>query len=101
MKSRLDELLEEVKQERLYQQSLPGSEYDLTYGVNDWIAIVIHYLTRDINRKGIAVNQEDYHSNLIKAAAIVIAAAEHEAQLHTKNKQLKKDNGTNQTRPEL
>lgn len=86
----LDSILEEIKQERCHQVTLPGSEYDLTYSANDWISVVIHYLTRDVNRKGIVVSNDDYHANLIKAAAVIVAALEHEHQLDKKNKQVKK-----------
>jgi hypothetical protein len=89
----LDSILEQIKQERLRQQSLPGSEYDLTYSLNDWISIVIHYLTQDVNRKGIKPEREVFRDNLVKAAAVIVAALEHENSL-CKNKELVKDDGT-------
>jgi hypothetical protein len=101
MKLSLDSVIAEIKTERLRQQALPGSEYDLTYGVNDWISIVIHYLTQDVNRKGIKPDQGDYHNNLVRAAAIIIAALEHEDTLVNKNKELVKDNGIDKERQKL
>jgi hypothetical protein len=96
----LDDILAKVKQERLRQQSLPGSEYDLTYSSNDWIAIVIHYLAQDVNRKGIKPEREVFRDNLIKAAAIIVAALEHEDSLY-RNKELVKDDGIDKERPEF
>lgn len=101
MKLSLDNIISEIRSERLRQQALPGSEYDLTYNVNDWISIVIHYLTQDVNRKGIVPGQNDFHNNLVKAAAIIIAALQHEDSLVNKNKELVNDNGIDKERQKL
>lgn len=79
--SLLDKILEEVKIERQRQIDLPGSEYDLVNGVNDWIAIAGHYLTQDCTRKGITPTRQDFHSSLVKAAAVIVAALEYEENL--------------------
>jgi len=77
----LTKFLEEVKIERQRQIDLPGSEYDLVNNVNDWLAIAGHYLTQDCTRKGIKPTRLDFHSSLVKAAAVIVAALEYEENL--------------------
>jgi hypothetical protein len=77
-------LVERIAAERERQKTLPGSEYDSKNSVNDWISIASHYLNRQVKRNGSAkinrgglVSQEDFESDLIKAAAVILAALEY------------------------
>lgn len=70
-------ILDLISQERARQESLPGSEYDQKHSQNDWIAISTMYLSRAANRKHIPTSKEEFTENLIKAAAVILAALEH------------------------
>jgi hypothetical protein len=72
-------LLDLIAKERARQESLPGSEYDQKHSRNDWIAIATMYLSRAANRKQIPVTNEEYQDSLIKAAAVILAALEHDS----------------------
>lgn len=74
------QILERINQERTRQESLPGSEYDQKHTRNDWIAIATMYLSRAASRKQIPVTAEEYRDSLIKAAAVILAALEHDQQ---------------------
>jgi hypothetical protein len=73
-----DKLLEQISKERARQESLPGSEYDQKHSRNDWIAIATMYLSRAASRKQMPVTSDEYQDSLIKAAAVILAALEHE-----------------------
>lgn len=88
MVDKSDALLGLIRAERDRQRTLPGSEYDSTNSVNDWIAIAGHYLNEPAKRKssqsfnrGAIPSVEAYESSLIKAAAVILAALEHSAAL--------------------
>lgn len=66
-----------IVKERERQRSLPGSEYDITNGPNDWVAIITKYLSEEAQCKGITPEAERYKTSLIKAGAVIIAALEH------------------------
>lgn len=73
-----------IREEREYQRSLPGSEFDLEHGVNDWISIATHYLAESAKRKGsasfsrgIITTKDEYEASLLKAAAVIVAALSH------------------------
>lgn len=70
-------ILTEISVERDRQYHLPGSEYDQTYSINDWIAIASQYLTRGASRKHVKPDAIDQRDALIKTAAIILAAVEH------------------------
>lgn len=69
--------LEKIQEERDRQTILPGSEYDMTNGPNDWIAIATKYLSDGAQRKGITVSKDTFRENLIKSAAVILAGLEH------------------------
>lgn len=63
--------------ERERHIDLPGSEFDLNNGPNDWIAIASRYLSEGAQRKGVTPSSEDFVDNLTKAAAVILAGLEH------------------------
>ncbi len=71
------QILSNISHERARQDSLPGSEYDQKHSRNDWIAIATMYLSRAASRKQVPVSDEEYQDSLIKAAAVILAALEH------------------------
>lgn len=71
------QILQQIETERARQENLPGSEYDQKHTRNDWIAIASMYLTRPANRKSTPTSKDEYRSSLIKAAAVILAALEH------------------------
>lgn len=83
-----DTIVDEIREERQRQYNLPGSEWDLKNSPNDWIAIAGHYLTDSAKRKGQDPDMSDWHKNMVKAAAVIIAALEHQSHME-ENQQLK------------
>jgi hypothetical protein len=83
-----EKIIEEIRDERAKQFSLPGSEWDLKNTPNDWIAIAGHYLTDSAKRKGQDPDMTEWHTNMVKAAAVIIAALEHQSHME-ENQQLK------------
>lgn len=77
MNTRRSNILDQIAQERARQESLPGSEFDLKHTQNDWIAITNIYLSRAASRKHMPVSKQEFNDNLVKAAAIILAALEH------------------------
>lgn len=77
MLDRRQQILDQIAKERARQESLPGSEYDQRHSHNDWISIAAMYLTRAANRKNTPTTKEDFNDSLIKAAAVILAAIEH------------------------
>lgn len=77
MNDRRQQILDYIAKERARQDSLPGSEYDQKHSHNDWIAIANMYLGRSASRKHIPTSKKDFNENLIKAAAVILAALEH------------------------
>lgn len=84
MQAKHQALFVRILAERERQKTLPGSEWDSKNSVNDWIAIASHYLTQQAKRKsssrftrGISLTQEDFEDDMIKAAAVILAALEH------------------------
>lgn len=75
--SNRDNLLNLIQQERARQESLPGSEFDQKHSQNDWIAIATMYLSRAANRKHTPTSKEEFQENLVKAAAVILAALEY------------------------
>jgi len=71
------ELIDLITEERKRQHSLPGSEFDLTNGPNDWSAIAAKYLTESAQCHGIPPLSDDYRDSLIQAAAVILAALDH------------------------
>lgn len=77
MSNRRTSILQQIEAERARQESLPGSEFDIKHTHNDWVAIAGIYLSRATSRKHTPVSQEEFNDNMIKAAAIILAALEH------------------------
>ena len=77
MNTARQKIFDAISAERDRQFNLPGSEYDQLHTTNDWVAISAQYLTRCVDRKHTKTNKEDNRINLIKAAAVILAALEH------------------------
>jgi hypothetical protein len=75
--SRRDEVVARIVTERARQFNLPGREWDVRNDPNDWIAIAASYCLRSATRKGEPVSREDFEDDLVKAAAVILAALEH------------------------
>lgn len=71
------DFIERIKQERERQFSLPGSEFDMNNGPNDWVAIAARYLSEGACSRGIVPSQEDFEDCLVKAAAVILAGLDH------------------------
>lgn len=90
MSEKLNSIFERILAERARQRTLPGSEFDSTNKVNDWLAIASHYLSEPAQRNSSAdyhrlqLTQADYEDSLIKAAAVILAALEHSDALKAK-----------------
>lgn len=72
-----DEIVEMIVAERARQFNLPGIEFDIKNNPNDWIAIIAHYCANDPVRRPTKPSREVFEDNLIKAAAVILAALEH------------------------
>ena len=70
------ELLDRISAERSRQSDLPGSEWDAKNTPGDWVAIVTHYVSSEVRRNGIVPSQAEFEDNLVKAAAVILAALE-------------------------
>ena len=73
-----DSVLSAVAAERERQKQLWGSEYDLKHGPNDWSAIAGSYLNAEVSNKGRSPNNSQWRDTMVKAAAVIVAALEHE-----------------------
>jgi len=69
-------LLERIRAERQRQADLPGSEWDAKNSPGDWVSIVTHYVSSEVRRNGMVPEAEEFSDNLIKAAAVILAALE-------------------------
>ena len=81
MPSSVDEILVRIKEERQRQFDLPGSEWDGRNTPGEWTAIVSHYVSEEVRRNGMNPSKEAFEDSLVKAAAVIIAALEHCAQM--------------------
>lgn len=81
--SRID-ILKMIETERERQVDLPGSEFDASNTPNDWIAIASYYMSQESRRVNMMPRQAEFEKELIKAAAVIVAALEHSD--HMKNK---------------
>jgi hypothetical protein len=72
-------ILDRIKQERERQVEIPGSEFDAKNSPNDWIAIATYYLSQESRRATMleAPSSIEFEKELIKAAAVIVAALEH------------------------
>lgn len=77
MSEQLETLIERIRQERQRQLDLPGSEWDRKNTPGEWVAIVSHYVASEVRRNGVVPERASFEDNLIKAAAVILAALEH------------------------
>lgn len=73
---KLEALLEQIRAERQRQADLPGSEWDAKNAPGDWVSIVTHYVSSEVRRNGMVPAAEEFEDNMIKAAAVILAALE-------------------------
>lgn len=71
------EFIRRIQEERDRQHNLPGSEFDVTNGPNDWVAIICKYVSDGSRLRGVVPSREDFEDSMIKAAAIILAALDH------------------------
>jgi hypothetical protein len=83
MTARREEIIAEILAERERQFNLPGSEWDTKNTPNDWLAIAASYCLRGSSRKHTKPQAEAFEEDLIKAAAVILAALEHAAHMKT------------------
>lgn len=83
--SRVDEIIQKIREERQRQFDLPGSEWDGENTPGDWVAIVSHYVNAEVRRNGVVPLQENFEDSLIKAAAVILAAIEHSDLMKDRN----------------
>lgn len=79
MSSKRSSILSRIEQERIRQADIPGSEWDAKNKPNDWIAIASYYLVQETKRATMLTppSTNDFESELIKSAAVILAALEH------------------------
>jgi hypothetical protein len=77
MYERRAKIIESILSERERQFNSHGSELDLKNTPNDWIAIATSCLSEDVRRFDRIPTSDDFEHNLIKCAAVIIAALEH------------------------
>ncbi len=65
-----------IEAERERQFNLPGSETDLRRSPNEWAAIIGHYVFDEVMRGNTPPDRVEYEINLVKAAAVIVAALE-------------------------
>lgn len=70
------DILDRIAAERARQIDLPGSELDVRNTPNEWAAIAAHYLTDEVRRGGYTPDRIDFENQMIKAAAVILAAIE-------------------------
>lgn len=72
-----ENIIQRIVDERARQFNLPGREFDVKLMPNDWISLVTKYLARGVASRPGKQSLEDFTDDLIKAAAIIVAACEH------------------------
>jgi hypothetical protein len=77
MHDRRRDIVERIITERERNFMLPGSETDTRKGVNDWLVTAISYLAQARQRGVEKPSQADFEEELVKAAAVILAALEH------------------------
>ena len=77
MSSHRQEFINRILAEREKQYDLPGSEWDMKNTPNDWIAIASYYCGQAASRKHMSQTVDEFEDDLIKAAAVILAALEH------------------------
>lgn len=77
MHDRRRELVDRIAGERERQFTLPGSETDSLKTVNDWLMTAIFYISQARQRGVAQTSRVEYEDELVKAAAVLLAALEH------------------------
>jgi len=77
MSQRLESNIERMRAERERQFDLPGSEWDAQNTPGDWIALISHYVSKEVRKNGMVPEAAEFEDALIKAGAIILAALEH------------------------
>lgn len=74
----MDELFDRIKAERGYQDDKWGDDLDDKHTMNDWAVFVNRYVAKVTpQRTGLDDGHiQAFHTNMIKAAAIIFAALE-------------------------
>ncbi len=88
MSDRMGHILDKIRSERKRQFDLPGSEWDAKNTPGDWIALISHYVSKEVRKNGIDPVAEDFEEALIKASAVIIAALEHIDDMKSRNQLL-------------
>jgi hypothetical protein len=70
-------LVQRILEERDRQYNLPGCEFDIRNTPNDWAAIAASYVLRSAALKHTKPELAEFEDDLIKAAAVILAALEH------------------------
>jgi hypothetical protein len=81
------EILQLIIAERERQFNLPGREFDILNTPNDWSGLVCKYASRGIVSHHTRTSRDEFVDDLVKAAAVILAALEH-ADLLVERKQL-------------
>lgn len=76
MSERRQQIVDLILAERDRQFNLPGSEWDGKNTPNDWLAIASSYCLRGTARKHTTPDGDEFEDDLIKAAAVILAALE-------------------------
>lgn len=66
-------VVQEVVQERLYQDKQWGTKFDDKNTANDWVAYISHYCSKATE---LPWNPKIWRKNMVKAATLAIAAIE-------------------------
>lgn len=72
-----EEIINAIFEERTRQLDAPRTEFDSLKTPNDWMSVAAHYLFDGAVRGGGTSSADAFTSNIIKTAAVLIAAAEH------------------------
>jgi hypothetical protein len=75
--SNRQEIVDRILSERERNFNLPGSEWDMKNTPNDWISIATSYLSSASSRKHTLPAGNDFEEELIKSAAVILAALEY------------------------
>lgn len=70
------EIFDAIEKERAYQDEKWGRDFDDKNTANDWVSYVAIYLGKAVT---MPFNREAFHSALLKAATLCVAALERDA----------------------
>lgn len=80
----LEDIIEKIRAERERQNDLPGSEWDAQNTPGDWIALISHYVGKEVRKNGVPPLSSEFEDSLIKAAAVILAAIEHKRNMESR-----------------